>query len=348
MFPEDVADIIACNLICEENDIQKELVLFFNIGPHDNIYSLWFPIMLSYKNYMELFDRLLHIPRYRYGITGKDPSGFPDSWCVYRSVKIHEQLSFVSWFCSNTDFGPAAHDNWLIRHAAKNNLDTHLRLLLTYEDVIKTGGVNDALREAVRADNVDFVTCLLKQGSVNPHLLQHADVEHCCEYDHMEVVKLLFKDDRFGDWVNKRRLFATTCYAGHTELAKFILEATPSLHANDCRIEKVCLKGHTDMVKFLLSHQCVNPGQNHNAPIRWASQQGHFEIVKLLLGHPRVNTRSKDNFAVRWAARNGHLRIVKLLVEKGQSQIHAKDNYALKWARREKHEDVVNYIRSLP
>ena len=46
--------------------------------------------------------------------------------------------------------------------------------------------------------------------------------------------------------------------------------------------------GHYNVVKLLLEDKRVNPADNNNFAIRWASEYGHYNVVKLLLGDNRV------------------------------------------------------------
>jgi hypothetical protein len=70
-----------------------------------------------------------------------------------------------------------------------------------------------------------------------------------------------------------------------------------------------------EYIKEALLDQRVNPSDNNNYAIRWASRNGHLEVVKLLLEDPRVNPADEDNDPIRSSSINGHLEVVKLLLE---------------------------------
>ena len=51
---------------------------------------------------------------------------------------------------------------------------------------------------------------------------------------------------------------------------------------------EACKIGDFDKVKSLLLNETVNPEDENNSAIRWASKKGHYNVVKLLLGDNRV------------------------------------------------------------
>src|SRR3972149_5674914 len=54
--------------------------------------------------------------------------------------------------------------------------------------------------------------------------------------------------------------------------------------------------GHYNVVKLLLEDKRVNPVDENNLAIQWASEYGHYNIIKLLLGDNRViNSFNIDN-----------------------------------------------------
>jgi ankyrin repeat protein len=46
--------------------------------------------------------------------------------------------------------------------------------------------------------------------------------------------------------------------------------------------------GQIGTIKFLMEHLGIDPSDDDNYAIRWASLNDHTEIVKLLLKDPRV------------------------------------------------------------
>ena len=75
-----------------------------------------------------------------------------------------------------------------------------------------------------------------------------------------------------------------------------------------------CGFGYFDKVKSLLLNENVNPADNNNYAIRWASFYGYYNIVKLLSKDKRVNPADWNNCAIRWVSENGYFNILKLLL----------------------------------
>src|SRR3990170_2153039 len=76
-----------------------------------------------------------------------------------------------------------------------------------------------------------------------------------------------------------------------------------------------CKNNNIEVVKLLLQDLRVDPSDQSNDAIIWASQSGHVEIVKLLLQDPRVDPSGKDNKAIGFAISLGHIEVVKLLLQ---------------------------------
>ena len=83
-----------------------------------------------------------------------------------------------------------------------------------------------------------------------------------------------------------------------------------------------CFNGHTELVKRLLQDTeftiFLNSEQGSSA-LHFAAWNGHFEIVQHLLELGlSANTNSKDNLsALHLASLNGHLTVAKILLQSG-------------------------------
>jgi len=64
----------------------------------------------------------------------------------------------------------------------------------------------------------------------------------------------------------------------------------------------------------LLSDSRVDPSDNNNEAIKYASENGHSEVVELLLSNSRVDPSDVNNEAIRLTSGNGYLKVVKLLL----------------------------------
>jgi ankyrin repeat protein len=65
----------------------------------------------------------------------------------------------------------------------------------------------------------------------------------------------------------------------------------------------------------LLKDKRVDPSDDSNLAIQWASGKGHMDLVKMLLKYPRVDPSDENNEAVREAMTNGHIEVMKILLE---------------------------------
>uniref|UniRef100_A0A6C0JVN8 Uncharacterized protein n=1 Tax=viral metagenome TaxID=1070528 RepID=A0A6C0JVN8_9ZZZZ len=91
--------------------------------------------------------------------------------------------------------------------------------------------------------------------------------------------------------------------------------------------EEACENGDIKIVEYLF--RFVDPSNQHNWPIRIASQNGHVEIVRLLLEDPRVDPSEFDNRALQNACSYHHLKVVKLLLTDPRVNPSASHNMAL-------------------
>ena len=78
--------------------------------------------------------------------------------------------------------------------------------------------------------------------------------------------------------------------------------------------KKAVEDNNTNIVESLIHHQEVNPSDEKNYAIRFASEFGFFEIVKILLNDKRVDPSELDNWAIRRASIEEHFEIVILLL----------------------------------
>ena len=116
---------------------------------------------------------------------------------------------------------------------------------------------------------------------------------------------------------NIQKLFHTVCRHSKIEMIKILLQdikVDPSDQHN-IAIIWASIKGLLDVAKLLLQDPRVDPSDQHNDAIIFASKYGHIKIVKLLLQDPRVDPSDQNNWSIRWASTNGHTEIFKLLLQ---------------------------------
>lgn len=153
----------------------------------------------------------------------------------WRSVsKKHKQIA-DKYLLFDSRFKFKKDDKYAILWASQNGYTEIVGLLLKYNKV-------DIFAKMENDPNV---------FDVSPMLL-------AIENNHIEVVKLLLKDDRFDPVVD-----------------------------NNYAIRKASEHGHVEVVKLLLQDPRVDPTVDNNYTIKYASKNGYVEVVKLLLQDSR-------------------------------------------------------------
>ena len=144
-----------------------------------------------------------------------------------------------------------------------------------------------------------------------------------------------YRDDTPGDKKEVKNLYGQYLKPHSKEYIK------PKININD--ITEVSKYGLVDEVKKLIENG-IDPSDNNNYAIKWASKNGHLEIVKLLLQDKRVDPSANNNYAIKWASKNGHTEVVKLLLEDPRVDPSDYYNYAIRYASDNDHVEVVKLL----
>jgi ankyrin repeat protein len=179
----------------------------------------------------------------------------------------------------------------------------------------------------------------MKHPRVNPSDDDNNSIVCASMNGHIHVVEELLKDPRVdpgydGNWALRKSI-----KKGNVMMVNLLLndkrivpdiETMKDVIENDCvevmremlKNKKVNLKGvlqlavikeRLEIIKLLLDDPRVDPSDNSDTCIQYASESGNFEIVWLLLSDPRVNPGANNNYAIKCANKNGHTKIVDLL-----------------------------------
>ena len=95
---------------------------------------------------------------------------------------------------------------------------------------------------------------------------------------------------------------------------------------------KACREGDIPSIQTLLADPRVDPSDQDNSAIRWASLNGRLEVVRLLLADPRVDPSALGNEAIKWACKEGNIPIVQALLSDPRVDPSDQDNQAVVWA----------------
>ncbi len=226
-----------------------------------------------------------------------DPSDHRNDAIRYASENGHTEV--VKLLLQDKRVDPSANYNYAIRVALEYGYIETVKLLLQDEKVRekltdeeikkyenKISGLNESVKDLMKGksdedilksiDNLSSEELLKKSinnnylNGVKIALEKGADPSQGYNYairiaslnGHLEIVKLLLKDERIN----------------------------PSDNRNDA-INFASENGHTEIIKLLLQDPRVDPSEYSNYAIRLASENGHLEIVKLLLNDSRVRKK---------------------------------------------------------
>jgi hypothetical protein len=94
--------------------------------------------------------------------------------------------------------------------------------------------------------------------------------------------------------------------------------------------EKAIAFNNIEKTLFLLKDKSVNPADDYNWAICYASEKGYFDLVTLLIKDKRVNPADKINCSIGLASKNGHINIVKLLLNDERVDPSDGNNWAIR------------------
>ena len=140
--------------------------------------------------------------------------------------------------------------------------------------------------------------------------------------------------------------FFEACEIGDFDKTKSLLfnETVNPADDNNYAIQYASNNGHYNIVELLLGDYRVNPADDNNLAIRFASYNDHFNVVKLFLKDKRVNPSDNNNWAIKGASKNGHYNIVKLLSKDKRVNPADDNNYAIQLASKNGYYNVVKLL----
>jgi len=153
-----------------------------------------------------------------------------------------------------------------------------LAMLLSEDNALCVGTVNDALYRAIGQLNAAFVQRLLRCGRANPNHDDGLPLGSAIESDSIEVRQHLFW---FPHRLTFLQIFKMLLEHG-ADINKQTMEGTPLFYAVS--------RGKLEFVKLCLeSGQCdVNLKHDGESPLMRAATNQHIDICKVLLNHPRM------------------------------------------------------------
>jgi ankyrin repeat protein len=134
--------------------------------------------------------------------------------------------------------------------------------------------------------------------------------------DSIEILTLLFKDDRFKSELDNALYHATA--RKHINQVKLLLAYGANPASNYAILQTACQMGFTEIVKILLETN-ADPQANDSGSLRWASYSGRTDIVKLLLDDKRADPTAQESLCLRHAVDQNKPSVVQLLLEDGRA-----------------------------
>ena len=135
---------------------------------------------------------------------------------------------------------------------------------------------------------------------VNKHHIFH----RICDNGHLQTAKLFRQLEKYVGQI-KIPDISNICFAGHFELAQWLIECKTNNYIYTSAINNACIRGHLDIAKWLIKK---------------------YEEYKI-----KIDIHWDKERLLRFTLKNGHFNVAKWLIELGENgygkfDIHANDN----------------------
>lgn len=198
---------------------------------------------------------------------------------------------------------------------------------------------DEPIRLASRNGHLSIVKILVSIPSVNPAAQNNYALRWACRNKHYSVVKFLCELIKVPDISVRRSKSLSGKNNGGSVITGKNNEAVNTGDKQVTRAKSLML------VKDPNQEFVVDPTDEDNEAIRWASEVGATDIVALLLTLPGVDPLADDNYAFIMCCANGHLETAKLLLEHGADPT-ADNNAPLKLACEEGRTAIIELLLS--
>ena len=172
-------------------------------------------------------------------------------------------------------------------------------------------------------------------------------IRYASEYGHLEIIEMLFKDDRVIEiWSD---CIFNACRKGHTKIVRLMLQdkrINPT-KSNNSAVMLTIKNNHLEIVRLLLADKRINPNFDQDILFRTICTDGNSELVKLCLLDKRFNPSIMHNYSIRIACENGHLDVVKILLTDQRTDPTECLCYSLNMARKNKHNHVIDLLMEM-
>ena len=151
--------------------------------------------------------------------------------------------------------------------------------------------LDEAFKSAAKTGNLHAVEFLIIYMGINPSIDGNTAIELASEEGHVEIVRLLSRDDR----VDASDGIVAASILGQIEVVKLLLTdwftgVDLGSYGNEALI-RASESGQIEVVELLLTDNRINPCTDNNQAIMEAimeaSYSGHIEVFKLLLTNNR-------------------------------------------------------------
>jgi len=254
----------------------------------------------------------------RFTIAYSGPSAVMAAFLDTDGIQVLEQVSKVFAKASVASFSECTQESIspervkiLIRNKVHSDPEHFgIASLLPPVSMYATDSVKSLIGNLVKA------ILLQKDKRVNPECTEA--ITKASMNGHVEVVRLLLKDNRVDPSANDNGAIIWASTRGHYKVVEMLINdkrVDPSARDNEAF---KCASRHVKVMELFLRDKHMNlSAQDIMYVFKVASKGGHVEVVKLLLKDERVDPSAQDNYAIRWASMEGYTEVVELLKQAG-------------------------------
>ena len=197
----------------------------------------------------------------------------------------------------------------------------------------------DALRAAVRANQMPALRLLLADGRVDPCTHYGSPLWHAATLGNADAVAALLARPRVDD---VKDALASAAERGHAAVVALLLRGCRHPVANlDVALHYAARNGHVDVVALLVADPRAD-ATALDAALRHALERHDAPMLEALLRSERVDPSDDDNAVLAWAAEHGHVRVVAAsLAHPALRPSGSGDTYQLEYV----HADVLPLLQ---
>lgn len=112
-------------------------------------------------------------------------------------------------------------------------------------------------------------------------------------------------------------------------------------------LQDVIRLGHLSIVRYLIEKIGVDPHQDGELSLKWASMWGHFPVVRYLVETCDCDPHVDNEGALRWAVEQEDVQLTKYFIEDCGCDPHVSNDWILRIGKVFKLTQILEYLESL-